>query len=491
MKKRKQITKRICLAGLTAAAILTAVSCAAPSGTDSSSTTTLTDTVSPGTTSHPSTVPSSTDAPSATEPPETAVPSGAGDSSAETTDYNTVLMEEAESICGTYFKGGDMSYRLEVSPGGRKNRNQLTLDLMKAEPPGRGYSLLHQLQFFFYLPGTKLQTSQDNLEDWEEPANVSYQFQFYEDGRMELFGDSEAAGVYFPMETLFLPDVYERPLNETDLLELDAEKLRLLRNQYFAVYGREFKNQELQQYFEQQPWYEKAENADQKAEANFTELDKRNMEFIKKAEKEFDRKQWERVHKEYEQLSPAPYKELLPEHMEIGISLNDFENTKDKGLYYEAPGTISLPLMLTPQEYETVMKEFEEVEICVNELTGETAVVSASDGEYGDVALQYQSEDWTDYCYLDYEPYSGCYRLWGDSDDTRFKKVYEGSIYVLKGAEEEWGYHFFSSKEERPPAKIVDFQKPETLFEYEEVYGGNRPVFDEKGYVKALYYFGD
>ena len=56
MKKRKQITKRICLAGLTAAAILTAVSCAAPSGTDSSSTTTLTDTVSPGTTSHPSTV---------------------------------------------------------------------------------------------------------------------------------------------------------------------------------------------------------------------------------------------------------------------------------------------------------------------------------------------------------------------------------------------------------------------------------------------------
>lgn len=264
-----------------------------------------------------------------------------------------------------------------------------------------------------------------------------------------------------------------------------------MRNQYFAVYGREFKNQELQQYFEQQPWYEKAENADQKAEANFTELDKRNMEFIKKAEKEFDRKQWERVHKEYEQLSPAPYKELLPEHMEIGISLNDFENTKDKGLYYEAPGTISLPLMLTPQEYETVMKEFEEVEICVNELTGETAVVSASDGEYGDVALQYQSEDWTDYCYLDYEPYSGCYRLWGDSDDTRFKKVYEGSIYVLKGAEEEWGYHFFSSKEERPPAKIVDFQKPETLFEYEEVYGGNRPVFDEKGYVKALYYFGD
>ena len=479
MRKRK-VTRKIGLAGLTAAVILTAASCAAPSDIEYASTTELTGTDSANIT-----------APSDTVPPDTAASSGAGDSSTEITDYNTVLMEEAKSICGTYFKGGDMSYRLEVSPGGRKNRNQLTLDFMKAEPPGRAYSSLYQLQFFFYLPGTNLQTSGDNLEDWEEPGTASYQFQFYEDGRMELFGDSEAAGVYFPMETLFFSETYERPLNETDLLKLDAEQLRILRNQYFAAYGREFKNQELQKYFEQQPWYEKAENADQMAEANFTELDKRNMEFIKKAEKEFDAEQWERVHKEYGQLPQTPYKELLPEHMEIGIVLNDFENTKDRGLYYEAPGTISIPLMLTPQEYETVMKEFKEIELCVNELTGETAVVSVSDGEYGDVKLQYQSEDWTDYCFLAYEPYSGCYRLWGDSDDTRFKKVYEGTVCILKGAEEEWGHHFFSSKEERPPEKIVDFYKSENLFEYEEVYGGNRPVFDEKGYVKALYYFGD
>ena len=104
MKKRKQITKRICLAGLMAAAILTAVSCAAPSGTDSSSTTTLTDAVSPGTISHPSTVPSSTAAPSAAVSPETAAPFGSGESGTETTEYNTVLMKEAKSICGTYFK---------------------------------------------------------------------------------------------------------------------------------------------------------------------------------------------------------------------------------------------------------------------------------------------------------------------------------------------------------------------------------------------------
>ena len=71
---------------------------------------------------------------------------------------------------------------------------------------------------------------------------------------------------------------------------------------------------------------------------------------------------------------------------------------------YEAPGTISLPIVMNPQEYEAVIKESQEVEICVNELTGETATAGPSDEE------------------------------WGDSDDTRFKKVYEGSIYVLKGA---------------------------------------------------------
>ena len=54
----------------------------------------------------------------------------------------------------------------------------------------------------------------------------------------------------FQWETLFFSETYERPLNETDSLELDAEQLRILRNQYFAVYGREFKIRRLQKYFD-------------------------------------------------------------------------------------------------------------------------------------------------------------------------------------------------------------------------------------------------
>ena len=397
-----------------------------------------------------------------------------------------VLLEEAEQICGTYFKSGNMSCKMKIIPGDSENRNQLAVTFLKVELPGLSSSLISQLQFDF--KEQKIVAIGDSWGELEPSDNPPYELCIYEDGRAELSGDSEAAGVYFPMETLFIPEVYERPLNQTDLLELDREQLRILRNQYFAVYGREFKSQELQEYFEQQPWYQKSEDGERLAEANFTELDKRNLEFIKAAEANFHQEQWESSYREYQQLPVAPYKELLPEHMEISVQIMDFGQVKDRGLYYEAPGTISFPIVLSPQEYEAVIKESQEVEICVNELTGETATAGPSDEEWGEVAVKHQ-QGWTDYCFLSYEPYSDCYSLWGDSDDTRFKKVYEGSIYVLKGAEEEWNQYFYMPLKERMLPQVLDFHKTEN-FEWES-YSGNLPAFDEKGYIKGLYYFGD
>ena len=40
-----------------------------------------------------------------------------------------------------------------------------------------------------------------------------------------------------------------------------------------------------------------------------------------------------------------------------------------------------------------------------------------------------------------YNPDSGLYSFWANSADTRFKRVYQGVVYVLKGAcEEYYGY---------------------------------------------------
>lgn len=476
MRNLKIRIKNIILTGVMAAAVVIASSC------------------NPGTENGAGVGKTASEAavsPAGSEPNAGNTPNSSSSSEAESEDMtesdDRALLEEAEKLCGTYFKSGNMSYRLEIIPGDSRNRNQLAITFLKVELPGRSSALVSRLQFDF--KEQRISAIGDSWGSLEPSDNPPYELHFYEDGRAELSGDSEAAGVYFPMEALFMPEVYERPLNQTDLLELDRDHLRILRNQYFAAYGREFKSQELQEYFEQQPWYQKSEDGERLAEANFTELDKRNLEFIKTAEANFHQEQWESNYKEYQQLPVAPYKELLPEHLEISVQITDFDQVKDRGLYYEAPGTISLPIVLSPQEYEAVMKESQEVEICVNELTGETATAGPSDEEWGEVAVKYQQQDWTDYCFLSYEPYSDCYSLWGDSDDTRFKKVYEGSIYVLKGAEEEWNQYFYMPLEERMLPQVLDFHKTEN-FEWES-YSGNLPAFDEKGYIKGLYYFGD
>lgn len=73
----------------------------------------------------------------------------------------------------------------------------------------------------------------------------------------------------------------------------------------------------------------------------------------------------------------------------MGVSLySDIQHRADKGIYYEAEGTIYTPVILSPKQYEAVMKEGKEERICVNELTKETAAVRRTDNSaYGDCML--------------------------------------------------------------------------------------------------------
>ena len=41
-------------------------------------------------------------------------------------DPARMLSEDSKDVCGLYLKAGDPAYQLEVKPGGRLNRNQLT-----------------------------------------------------------------------------------------------------------------------------------------------------------------------------------------------------------------------------------------------------------------------------------------------------------------------------------------------------------------------------
>ena len=234
----------------------------------------------------------------------------------------------------------------------------------------------------------------------------------------------------------------------------------------------------------------------------FGGLEKRNIAFLKKAEAEFDEEKSKEVKKIYDGLLTAPYASLLTAHTEMGVSLySDIQHRADKGIYYEAEGTIYTPVILSPKQYEAVMKEGKEERICVNELTKETAAVRRTDNsDYGDCMLFYDSgtesgktsgEDTPHYYFLSYEPYSGNYTLWANSDDTLFKNIYKGTVYVLKGAEHEW-YQYFSI----PDKEYLE--SGERVMRFDDItnqgaagYGGGQPVFDEKGYLKAIYYYGD
>ncbi len=47
-------------------------------------------------------------------------------------DPARMLSEDSKDICGYYLKAGDPTYQLEVKPGGRLNRNQLTFTVNRS-----------------------------------------------------------------------------------------------------------------------------------------------------------------------------------------------------------------------------------------------------------------------------------------------------------------------------------------------------------------------
>ena len=95
------------------------------------------------------------------------------------------------------------------------------------------------------------------------------------------------------------------------------------------------------------------------------------------------------------------------------------------------------------------------------------------------------------YVNFSYEPYSQTFSMWTDSVDTVFKTVYEGNVFVLKGACEEY-YNYFNLSERPQGAgafRVMEFNENDPYGP--SPYMGNQLVTDAKGYIKALYFMGD
>lgn len=408
---------------------------------------------------------------------------------------DTDISARAKAVCGNYFKAGDYRYQLNVTPGEPDARGILKMEFsQRDEKFSNSFRTIREFN---------LRLEEDvnsySLEDVSVNGDGSaFTVGVNKDGSITLQGSTDEAGDYYECEnSLIMAEAFRRPLNDTDLIGLDLEDMQLLRNQFYAVHGRIFKNEKLKSYFGKEPWYQANTESDKFDEKIFTGLEKRNIAFLKAAEENFDEKKAAELKAAIDALAPAPYLELLPKEGEISVSMySDFEHAADRGIYYEAEGTISVPITITIEQ----QKEIEaggSVELVVDELTGKTSVLKKSGkpdyGTYVFVDTPDGNEDYGDYVMAAYEPGSGIYRLWSDSDDTRFKRIYEGPIYVLKGACEEYFYYFDMPEKDRGEA-----EGSYRMMNFNEVnpygptpYNGNLLVTDPKGYVKALYFRGD
>ena len=404
--------------------------------------------------------------------------------------------QQRAAICGQYFKQGDFRFRMEITPGGPEDREQLEVIFYEKtrDAVGSGFSNSLESIHRFSLPYRMGTASYQVQEESGEQSGGSYTIKLHPDIVVELIGDSGAAGMYYSYEgNLRMPDAFNRPLNETDLIGLEPGDLKILRNEFYAVYGRIFKTEELRNYFSSKPWYRGTVEAEAFDDALLGGLYRRNISFLQESEESYDPAQAKKVQEAYAGLKPAPYLEVLPEYGEVYVNLaSDAAHAEDRGIYYAAMGTISAPITFTPEQHEA-MERGETIELTVDELTGEKKRLrkAPEDQSYGDYLLGEETDE--DYVMAAYQPDNDAFYLWADSADTRFKRVYEGEIYVLKGACEEYRGYFDMPRSERgegPGAfRVMDFNEAGAYGP--EPYSGNVLVTDAKGYIKALYFFGD
>lgn len=85
------------------------------------------------------------------------------------------------------------------------------------------------------------------------------------------------------VESLF-DEVSCRPLLEYDLQGLSKDELRILRNEIYARHGLIFHSEDLTEYFNQFSWYHPYTSDAEKVHKSMTDVEKENINFIKKKE---------------------------------------------------------------------------------------------------------------------------------------------------------------------------------------------------------------
>lgn len=317
------------------------------------------------------------------------------------------------------------------------------------------------------------------------------------DRHISVEGSGALAGDYYPMEGSFLfPDVFVRYLSKADLCMWPTEDLSLLRNEIYAAHGRIFKSDILNSYYSGKLWYRGIIQPDVFSESVLSDVEKKNIAFIKEMEADPDRNCLDGQTKcGLEDLPFAPYLPLLGAHGETGLYA-DLSTARDMGAYYIVQGSISIPASITARQRE-FLDDGGEVLVVLNELTGEYRTLAPDPGAEGQETaygyLLYEEDGYPDgrgcETGLSLNHGTGNYELWQTSADTVMKTIYEGDIYILKGAVQ--GAYTSISMASRDQKEILPADGEQAMDRTWDVLAGNCLCYNSRGHFTAVYSLGD
>lgn len=281
-------------------------------------------------------------------------------------------------------------------------------------------------------------------------------------------------------------------LCKADLYAYTKEELRLLRNAVYAFHGAEFQSKDLREYFERMSWYQGTIPTAEFPERRLNDAERANVALIKKLESQegllIDGVDYQA---EYEALEETEYLPWLDLYRETALYA-DMTEAEDFGIYYVVKGEIGIPLTITEKQVQA-LESGEELALVVNEITGETMMLSKIPGSMPGVQSYYFYEPGTkpDQYTMDASAYFseelGAYILWWFSDDTIMKIVYEGDICILKGAVK--GGHV-SLELASMDQQLIRLPKPGED-SWSTGLGGNYVRHDGRGYITAVFNLSD
>ena len=225
-------------------------------------------------------------------------------------------------------------------------------------------------------------------------------------------------------------------------------------------------------------------------------MEKKNIAFIKEMEADPDRNRLDGQTKYgLEDLPFAPYLPLLGAHGETGLYA-DLSTARDMGAYYIVQGSISIPASITARQRE-LLDDGSEVLVVLNELTGEYRTLAPDPGAEGQETaygyLLYEEDGYPDgwgcETGLSLNHGTGNYELWQTSADTVMKTIYEGDIYILKGAVQ--GAYTSVSMASRDQKEILPADGEQAMDRIWDVLAGNCLCYNSRGHFTAVYSLGD